>query len=149
MSNPRDLHASREAQQERKRHPFREVAVVLLEDDADRFLLVRTRKLPESWQPLGGGKESTDASLIATALRELKEEAALEMAPEDLTFILETPFDFGDGRVQFFRSKLNDVGLLKLDSEEIIEHRWFTLREAATLPMFPASKSCVEKLLQG
>lgn len=142
------LLASDDAERERNKHPSREVGVLLLEDERGRFLFVRTRKLPQSWQPLGGGKDAADASLVDTVLRELKEEALLELTAADIKFVLETPYDFGEGRVQFYRAKLPKETQMTLDPQEIVDSRWLTLEEAEKLPMFPATRACIEFLIR-
>lgn len=139
-----DLAASVEAEQMRKTHPFREVAVTFLENETGRFLFSRSRKLPNSWTLIGGGKEPGDVSLVDTAVREIREETGLALSVEALTFILEAPYDFGEGKVRFFRATLPQGAELKFDTQEILETRWITLQEALELPMFPATKTCVE-----
>ena len=42
-------------ERERAKHPKRIVAVVFLYDRNGRVLLVRTKRLPTQWQPIGGG----------------------------------------------------------------------------------------------
>lgn len=148
MQPHNDLLASTDAARERAKNPFREVGVVLVEDAMGRVLLVRTRKLPVSWQPIGGGKDPIDLSLLATAIRELREEAGLSLSAADLHFILETPFDFGQGKVQFFHALLPAAAEPIFDTEEIAEARWATLDEATLLPVFPATKTCILHLLE-
>ncbi len=58
MSNSSDLNAIREA----TKNPIRNVAVAGLLDEQGNILLVRTKRLPNHWQPIGGGIRPCDGS---------------------------------------------------------------------------------------
>lgn len=133
-------------QRELERHPTRTVAVVWLVDDRQCLLVVRTKRLPNQWQPIGGGVKSYDATVEAAALREIREETGLSLTLEALRKILETPYDFGQGTVHFYAAGLPAGRTLNMDMKEIEEHRWVSLAEAAALPMFPATIRCLAHL---
>jgi 8-oxo-dGTP pyrophosphatase MutT (NUDIX family) len=119
----------------------RNVAVVGLRDPQGRLLMVRTRRLPERWQPIGGGMEPADASPVETLIRELKEEADADFAEDDFRPVIEARYDFGNGKVHFFEAKIDPRHqTLHFNPHEIVEHRWFTVSEARHLPVFPATR---------
>lgn len=126
---------------------FREVGCVFLENEQQQFLFVRTHRLPDSWQPIGGGKEPEDDTLKSTAARELQEETNLILPLREFEFVCETRYDFGKGKVQFFRALLPPGTNLHLREPEIVEHRWLTLTEAEILPMFVATKTGIAELM--
>ncbi len=116
------------------------MAVAALLDDDDRVLLVRTRRLPGYWQPVGGGVEPGDRSFLDAATRELREELGLDLAREALRFELRTPYDFGQGEVQFFSARLPRPRVHELapNQDEIEELCWSPLAAALELPGNPA-----------
>ena len=134
---------------ERRKNPFRTVAVVILVDGEGKFLLVRTKRLPNEWQPIGGGVKSRDRSVSEAALREVNEETGLVLKAEALQPIFETEYDFGEGRVHFFRASLPTGAGLRMQTEELEESSWFTLQEAERLQMFPATRKCLDFLKHG
>jgi 8-oxo-dGTP diphosphatase len=136
---------------EKPRHPGRrDVAVAALLDDDDRVLLVRTHRLPEHWQPVGGGVEPGDLSPPDAAARELREELGLDLAPEALRYECRASYDFGDGEVWFFSARLpgKRVHELAPNLEEIEELCWSPLAAALELPAFPATRRFLEYLSQ-
>ena len=137
---------SEEAHRERKDHPYREVACVVFENEQGQFLFIRNHRFPNSWGWIGGGRESEDGSLVETAIREAREEAGVLLSKQALIPIMQAPYDFGEGIVQFFRTSLAKNVLLNFN-EEILESRWMTLEEAVKLPMFPASLSCLWEMI--
>jgi 8-oxo-dGTP pyrophosphatase MutT (NUDIX family) len=122
------------------------VAVAALLDDDDQVVLVRTRRLPEYWQPVGGGLEPGDLSFLDAATRELREELGLSLAHEALRFELSTPYDFGQGEVRFFTARLPRVYELAPNPDEIEECRRFSLSAALELPAYPATQRFLRHL---
>ncbi len=147
MSSPVDLLHSPEAEQERSARPFREVGVVFLRNSEGQLLMTRSHKFPQSWGGFGGGREPGDESLTATAVRELREESGLSLSPESLTFVLETPYDFGEGKVHFFEAMIPSDAAFTLNEQEIAEMRWMSLSEALSVPVFPATDACLKRFL--
>lgn len=136
------------ADRERMRNPTRNVAVVGLLNDANRILLVRTSRLPNHWQPLGGGMEQGDSSPEDALIREVREETGVELAYRDLKFELATNYDFGSGTVYFFSLRLPSGVKLSFDAGEVLEWRWFTLDQALNLQVFPATRQFIDHLLR-
>lgn len=131
-------------------NPRRNVAVVALKDDQGNVLLMRSHKLPEHWQPVGGGIDPEDASPEAAAIRELEEELDVHIDASLLKLVLTTPYDFGEGTVYFFEAEINrDRLVLHVDPEEVIEHRWFSKAELASLQAMPATKKYLETIFSG
>lgn len=128
-------------------NPKRDVAVVGLRDENGSVLLMRTHKLPELWQPIGGGIDLEDASPAAAAVRELREEFGLEFDPQALIEVMTTPYDFGEGTVYFFEIHVDRYGLtFNIDKEEVVEYRWFTEREVDSLPAMPATQNYLHSI---
>jgi len=125
-------------------HPVRQVAVLLLINREYQVFLVRTKGLPNHWQPLGGGIDAEDASPEDAVLREVWEEARLDLSREDLVHLCDVPYDFGDGVIYSFAARLGDAAPIIIDHAEIEEARWFALREAALLQMFPATSRILQ-----
>lgn len=134
-----DPHVERELH----RNPVRNVAVIVLVDRERHILLTQTKRLPNQWQPIGGGVQQTDSSPEAAAIREAREEFGLHLQVQQLRKVFETGYDFGDGRVHFFVSPMPHDATLCANSTEIAALRWVSLQEALTLPMFPATEKCL------
>jgi 8-oxo-dGTP pyrophosphatase MutT (NUDIX family) len=133
------------AEAERKRHPKRDVACVILRNQEGKYLFIRTYKFPDVWGWLGGGREPEDASLAATAVRELREESGMILSEAELQLFFQAPFDFGEGTIQFFLANSPENRVFQMN-HEIAEYRWLALEEAETLPMYPASRACFTQL---
>ena len=111
------------------------------------MLLVRTRRLPGHWQPVGGGVEPNDGGDPRnTATRELREELGLDLPRDALRPSLETPYDFGQGTVHFFVADLPEAADLAVDNHEIVELRCFKLSEAVRLRAYPATRRFLQHL---
>lgn len=119
------------------------MAVVFIVAEDRRFLLVRTKRLPNQWQPVGGGVRPGDVTVRHTALREVREEVGLHLNDVDLRELYSTPYDFGEGTVYFFITSLPSDSTLSFDLTEIAEGRWVSLDDARLLPVFPATERCL------
>jgi 8-oxo-dGTP pyrophosphatase MutT (NUDIX family) len=139
-----------EDEEYKQEHPERNVAVVGLRDAAGNVLLVRTHKLTQWWQPIGGGIDSEDKTPEAAAVREVQEELGITVDPNDLVLVLETAYDFGRGTVYFYEIQVdrNAVSLI-IDEHEIIDHEWFSPKEAQEVNAFPATKAYLQTLIAG
>lgn len=133
---------------ERTIHPARNAAVVGLIDTDRQILMVRTKRLPNHWQPVGGGVEAQDASPAHTAQRELYEEFGLTIDIDLFKHTVTTNYDFGVGQIDFFTCSLPLSSLLSPNTQEILEWRWISLNKAIDLPVFPATKTFLNALLQ-
>lgn len=133
---------------DKPRHPrHRDVAVVALLDGDDCVLLVRTRRLPDHWQPVGGGVEPRDGGEPrTTAARELREELGLDLPEDALRPSLETPYDFGQGTVHFFVADLPEAVDFNVNNEEIVAHDRFKVSDAIRLLVYPATRRFLEHL---
>ncbi|MBT8226973.1 MAG: NUDIX hydrolase [Dactylosporangium sp.] len=133
-------------ERERLENAERNVAVVGLRDSNDRILMIRTRRLPEWWQPLGGGMEPGEAPEGA-ALRELFEEAKLSLELHELEPVATESYDFGEGTVHFFQAHIDsERDSLKFNEQEILEHRWLAVNDAVRLDTFPATQAFLVRL---
>lgn len=127
----------------------RDVAIVALRNQRDQILMVKTRRFPKYWQPVGGGIEKTDRSPTDAAQREVHEETQLWLDTAALRRVTEVPYDFGPGTVYCFEAPLDPAaGEPRFDGDEVQDHRWVAVDEAHELEMFPATKTFVD-VLQG
>jgi 8-oxo-dGTP pyrophosphatase MutT (NUDIX family) len=133
-------------ERERSKNPKRTAAVALLFDEDGKVLLVRTKRLPNEWQPIGGGVKAYDLSPSHTVAREILEETGLHFHPDDFVHIMDAPYDFGDGTVYFFKVAFPKGATLIMDESELEEWRWISLSSARSLPMFPATSKCLDYL---
>lgn len=125
----------------------RDVAVAALLDEEDCVLLVRTRKLPEFWQPVGGGIEPGDGvEPRNAATRELREELGLDLPREALRPSLTMPYDFGQGTVHFFVAEVSSATQFAVNQQEIVGWRRFSVEEAVQLPTYPATRHFLQHL---
>lgn len=123
----------------------RDVAIVALVNEEEVFL-VRTKKYPDAWQPIGGGIEKEDMNPQAAIIREAKEEAGIDIAQSDLQEIMRVPFDFGEGTVYCFSTTIDQEEKLQVNEEEIAEAKWFKLQETENIFVYPATKALLQKL---
>lgn len=125
----------------------RDVAGVGIRDSIGRILLIRTHRLPEHWQPVGGGIEEGETPIEA-ALREVYEEIGIQLRAEQIKLSLKAPYDFGEGTVYFFETTLHSsLPEFVFKENEIAEHRWFEIAQAQELPAFPATKTFLDSLV--
>jgi 8-oxo-dGTP pyrophosphatase MutT (NUDIX family) len=135
-----------ESEKYKKEHPKRNVAMVGLRDEDGRILLTRTSKLPKSWHAIGGGIDPEDKTPEAAVIREVKEELGIDLNPDDLTFIITVPYDFGEGEIHYYSAPLSRNTELQVDKDEIVEHKWFLLDATAELPKYNALQTFLGQL---
>ncbi|TDD75406.1 NUDIX domain-containing protein [Actinomadura darangshiensis] len=134
----------------------RRTARVLLVDDSDRVLLFRWPRVagePEAghcWITPGGGVEEGE-TLSGAAVRELREETGLVVAPDDLgprVALTSGHADLGWARGlfrdDFFLLRtaayaIDTAGFTPIEREHVGAHRWWTLEELASAgePVYP------------
>lgn len=136
-------------QRERTNNKRRNVAVVALRDGQSRLLMTRSRRLPDHWQPVGGGMEPEDVSPRAAAVREVEEETGVDIQSARVRAVFEAPYDFGEGTVYFFETTLSpeEETAIRFNKDEILEHRWVTLQDAVAMRTFPATFRFLEFLV--
>jgi 8-oxo-dGTP pyrophosphatase MutT (NUDIX family) len=130
---------------ERRNNARRDVAVVGLRNEHGDVLMIETRRLPGSWQPVGGGVDPEDNTPEQAAVREVKEELDIDLTLDDLTFVLAAPYEFGEGTVHCFEAKLSPAARPHFN-KEILRHRWLPVPEARKLPAFRATMQFLEAL---
>lgn len=103
----------------------------------DRILLVRSTY--QSWWGLPGGRVDRGEEPIAAAARELREEAALSVAPEAFTHLgdLELEHNNIHDHVSFFELRCEREPAVACDGVEIAELRWANEEELRALKLWP------------
>jgi len=133
-------------EQYKKENPIRDVVIIALKNNNNQILLVRTHKLPEKWQPIGGGIDKYEAPINAI-IREVMEELKINLEKDKLEHIGIVPYDFGIGNIHCFNYKcIVDEKQLIIDESEILEYRWFSLKESLKLNVYNATKLFLKRL---
>ncbi|WP_380169510.1 NUDIX domain-containing protein [Jannaschia sp. R86511] len=110
------------------------------------FFLVRTEARPDQWQPLGGHRESSDVSPIATLRREAKEEMGLEIDPSSVRYVGAHAAEEDPSDVHFWWTSVSaEMGGMPF-LEEVLEGAFWSCNEARSLPMYEGSRWAVETL---
>ena len=113
-----------------------------------RILLVRTRGLPDYWQPPGGKVQDGDSSTFAALRRELLEELGLQLKDGELPIFMTAPSDVSAGVIFFVVIRLNNQPDLEVQRSEILECRWVRVAEALELPMKAATRQFMRSLIK-
>ncbi|WP_256687024.1 NUDIX hydrolase [Halococcus qingdaonensis] len=105
-------------------------AGALVRDRRDRTLLVRHPAAPETWTTPGGGYEAGDGSLVATAIREVREETAVRCTIMDIRSARIKTIEHRDEQRSYQMLTVAFVargeGLASAaGDEEILEAQWF------------------------
>lgn len=102
----------------------------------DAFLLVEERDHGGGWY-LPAGRVEPGESLAAAALREVREEAGLEVRLDGVHRIEHTALRDGGARVRvlFAASPLDDRAPKSEPDEHTLRAGWFTVEEARALPL--------------
>ena len=103
----------------------------------DRILLVRSTY--QSWWSLPSGRVDRGEAPVAAAARELREEAALSVAPEALTHLgdLELEHNNIHDHVSLFELRCEHEPAVACDGVEIAELRWASEEELRALKLWP------------
>ena len=133
-------------EQEMQKHPYRNVSIIGLLNKDKEILLVRTSKLPNYWQPIGGGMEPFDESPLDTIKREVREEVNLILESDQIEELLRTSYDFGKGYIFFFVASYFEMNKITFNKNEILEHKWISINEALNLEHLPATGFFLEFL---
>ena len=123
-----------------------ESVLVVVYTRAGRALMLRRADFPEFWQSVTGSMEWTDATPLATAMRELREETGLTVGPADLRdwhssnrYVLFPHWrhKYAPGTVEntehVFSLELADEPPINLTPAEHSEYVWIPLADAARL----------------
>jgi 8-oxo-dGTP pyrophosphatase MutT (NUDIX family) len=102
------------------------------------MLVVRTRRYPDVWQPIGGGVAAGEKPADA-AVREVAEETGWFIEPAVLELVVELPMDAHDGTLVFYTAAAPDSAP-DIDPGELAESRWATADELLQLPAFAAAR---------
>lgn len=133
------------AERERHDNAFREVAVLVLKRADGTMLMMRTQRLPGSWQHIGGGVQAQDHTPRETLSREAKEELGLTLDPAQMEFLGDLPYDFGHGIIHCYTATTDESDPeLDPDSDEVAEVKWVGVATALSLPTFPATRRLLE-----
>jgi 8-oxo-dGTP pyrophosphatase MutT (NUDIX family) len=121
---------------------------LLLVDATHRVLLVRSRRRPDLWQPVGGRSIGVDPDAESTLAREVREEVGMDVSHLTLERVLRTTRDVGSGDVYFWAASLAATPALRLDESELLEAAWFTEEELANLPLYPGTRRALALVLK-
>jgi ADP-ribose pyrophosphatase YjhB (NUDIX family) len=109
------------------------VKVVVRQDG--RFLLVQERRFEQPWH-LPAGRSEFGETLVAAALRETLEEAAVPIVLDGILRVEHSPHpDKAYLGVIFLAHPAADVPPKSVPDEESLAAGWFTLEEAERLPL--------------
>lgn len=127
---------------DRERHTSGAAVVLVGTAADDRLVLVRQH--PRGWGPPGGKRDTGDADVRQTAVREIAEEVGLTLRPGELTPVGyeritvgpgggTATWDEGDNYLQVYAVELPAPLPLTPDLTEVLEARWCTPEEARRL----------------
>jgi 8-oxo-dGTP pyrophosphatase MutT (NUDIX family) len=114
---------------------------------AGEVLLVRNSYVPYYSAPGGYVRKHEDAR--SAAVRELREEVGIHVAPEQLTLALEVtrPWEYKHDHVQIFDLTVSERPNIQVDHREVVDAAWFTPARAMKLDVFPPLKAVIERKL--
>lgn len=113
------------------------MVVVVLVREGDRVLMVQEAKarVAGTWN-LPGGRVEPGESLTDAAVREVREEAGVEVQLTGLFFVDQVLGDSGDSRMRFvFQADLRTHELKSQPDEHSMRAQWFTRADLAQLPL--------------
>jgi ADP-ribose pyrophosphatase YjhB (NUDIX family) len=105
-------------------------AGALVRDRRGRTLFVRHPAAPETWTTPGGGYEAEDESLVATAIREIREETTVSCAVTEIRSVRIKTIEHRDEQRSYPMLTVAFVAhgegsASAAEDEEILEARWF------------------------
>lgn len=112
-----------------------------------RVLLVRNSYV--KYYSLPGGYVREGESGRAAAVRELREEIALDVEPETLQLALDVTRNWEGkrDRVELFRLDSIEEPVVSVDNREIVRAQMFSPEDALRLPLFPTLRQHIEEVL--
>lgn len=128
------------------------IVVLAVVEYEGRVLLVQEAnpRLRAKWN-LPGGRVEPGESLLDALVREVREEAGIEVTPTDLIYVDQAPFGANDpGRLRFaFRATPQTHSLKATPDEHSLRAAWFEVSELASLPLRNAAVSHLATLAAG
>lgn len=117
-------------------HALHLFALVVVESDDGRFLLVQERKHGQAWY-LPAGRVDPGEDFPAAALRETLEEAGLPIRLTGVLRVEHAPATSGAGRMRtIFVARPSSTRAPKSTADEhSLQAAWFTLAEIKALPL--------------
>jgi 8-oxo-dGTP pyrophosphatase MutT (NUDIX family) len=112
-----------------------------------RVLLVQNSYV--RYYSLPGGYVRTGESGRAAAVRELREEVALDVEPDTLHLALDVTRNWEGkrDRVELFRLDSSEEPIVSIDNREVVRAAMFTPEDALQLPLFPTLRQHIEQVL--
>jgi 8-oxo-dGTP diphosphatase len=128
----------------RVRRPVTHGALVVLWNRGE-VLLVRNSYVPYYSAPGGYVNRHEDAR--DAAVRELKEELGISVAPERLHLALELthPWENKLDHVKLFELELSERPVVSVDHREVVEAGWFTPERTRALSVFPPLQRVIDE----
>lgn len=136
------------------------VLVVVYTRDG-KVLLLRRADHPEFWQSITGSMEWDDASPLATAARELREETGIDVAPGQLhdwhitqRYVLFPQWrhkyaaGVNENVEHFFSLELPVETVIRLSPGEHCEYRWVGFAEASAQVFSWTNRDALQRLMQ-
>lgn len=106
--------------------------IVLVTDEHDRALLGRRPQWEPGWFSTLAGFVEAGETVEACLLREVREEAGIEVDPASVTYFSSQPWPFPASLMLGFHAAVaGPVGELVLQADELAEARWFSREQLA------------------
>jgi NAD+ diphosphatase len=116
-------------------------AVIVLVERGKKVLLARASRFTEGLYSVIAGFVEPGETLEETVTREIKEETGIEV--KNIRYFGSQPWPFPDSLMIAFTARYAG-GVIKVDNEEIIEARWFSVDR---LPNIPGKISIARSLI--
>lgn len=129
-------------------HPTTHGALVALWYQGE-ILLVQNSYVP--YRSLPGGYVNRNETGRDAAVRELKEETAIEVRPFELKLALDQWHDWEGKRehIEIFELELKEPIQLKVDNREVIEASFVAPEKALALHLFPPLREVIQRRVTG
>ena len=126
------------------RHPEVHGALVAIWYDG-QILLVKNSYVP--YFSLPGGYVHSHETGRQAALRELREETGIRVAPDDLESIIDEHHQWEGKRehIEIFDLDVKERPHVQVDNREVVRAEFFSPGEALKLPLFPPIRRVIER----